>query len=723
MKHQIKKDKDYPIILKKYFIDFYKSFNKILNTFFLSFKNKFVNLRRYLIKLYNNSYKILKAFIVSLKGRVIKSKEVAEPEKITVPKKITKPEGIVKPKEISKLKGVIVPKKMKLFKSKMGKKKILIIAWATILLIGGLIYLLFYLFTPNFDDLNSNFLETIANDPLSPGDVITYKIHYKNTGLRPVNEFKIMNFLPKFSKFIEGSENCSFNEGNNVIEFDIGKLSSKRSGEVWYSVKLENPLDNGTKISNENMKFIYKVGNKDIKKDIENNSILTVESSPDFSKSSFSVKDENGGVLRNNDILSFNMNVKNIGNMNATNTKVMINIAKNMYLIEESLEIKDYVWDSDKRIFNIDIGNLDANTERNVQFQMKVQDVKTDKTVLKNSLQIISDQVEKSLEVGDLIVRIFADFSTSEVYVIDENGGSAWAGDTLTYTLKIRNTGDKNAKNVRIFCPIPSGSSYINQSATKEGVSWNNDIGGLMWTFENFGIGEEKVLSFRTQVNIVYNPITVTLSPYLKSNEIERLDFPGVSLAIRPNVKLNIVALGDSQVALTTWVERLDTLLENTYPHADYNTIKYGYEGGRITKGYRHASEALSHDPKIFLIGYGTNDTGSGMSSSQFGSYLGKIIEKAGSEHYVIRIVYSTAPIDLNKWSFKSNYTEFNNVSRSVAASKGALFADICSPLKGNMYKYLKSDGLHLNDNGSQKVAEIIFNILINHLNELGALK
>ena len=609
------------------------------------------------------------------------------------------------------------------FKYKMDKKKILIIACTAILLIGGLIYLLFYLFTPNFDDLNNNFLETILNDPLSPGDVITYKIHYKNTGLRPVYEFKIIASLPEYSIFIEGSKNNSFDEERKVMQFDIGKLSSKRYGEVWYSVKLENPLDDKTLIKNENMKFVYGIGNKDIEKNIENNSILRVISSPDFSNSNFSIKDENGGALRNNDILSFNMIVKNTGNMNATNTEVMINIPENMFLVEESLKIKDNIRDISKGVFTIDIGNFNTNIEKEFEFQLKVQDVKIDETILKTDLRIISDQIEEFLGEEELVVRIFPDFSTSEVYVIDENGGSAWAGDTLTYTLKIKNTGDKNAENVRIFCPIPSGSSYINQSATKEGVSWNNDIGSLMWSFEKFGIGEEKTLSFRTAVNIVYNPITVTLSPYLKSNEIERLDFPGVSLAIRPNVKLNIVALGDSQVALTTWVERLDTLLENTYPHADYNTIKYGYEGGRITKGYRHASEALSHDPKIFLIGYGTNDTGSGMSSSQFGSYLGKIIEKAGSEHYVIRIVYSTAPIDLNKWSFKSNYTEFNNVSRSVAASKGALFADICSPLKGNMYKYLQSDGLHLNENGSQKVAEIIFNVLRNHLNEIGALK
>jgi len=39
------------------------------------------------------------------------------------------------------------------------------------------------------------------------------------------------------------------------------------------------------------------------------------------------------------------------------------------------------------------------------------------------------------------------------------------------------------------------------------------------------------------------------------------------------------------------------------------------------------------------------------------------------------------------------------------------------------MYKYLQSDGLHLNENGSQKVAEIMFNVLRNHLNEVGALK
>lgn len=611
------------------------------------------------------------------------------------------------------------------FKYKIDKKKILIIACAAILLVGGLVYLLLYLFTPNFDKLNYNFLETIANDPLSPGDAIIYKIHYKNSGLRPISELKIINLLPKYSKFIEGSENCSFNKGNGVIEFDIGRLNSKKFSEVWYSVKVESPLDNGTQISNENMKFVYKVGNKDMEKDIENNSILTVQSSPDFSKSSFSIKDENGGSVRNGDILSFYVNVKNLGDMNAKNSKVMLNIAEYLSISENGLKIDnkawdDKLWDSSKRIFTVNIGDIDVKTEKDIKLLVKVEGIQTDETVLKNSMKIISDQIELSLESGDLVVRIFPDFSTSEVYVVDENGGSAWGGDTLTYTLKIRNTGDKNAENVQIYCPIPSGSTYINQSATKEGVSWNNDIGSLMWSFEKFGIGEEKTPSFRTAVNIVYNPITVTLSPYLKSNEIESLELSGVSLAIKPNVKLTVVALGDSQVSLTTWVERLDALLENTYPHADYNTIKFGYSGGRITDGYRHADEALSHSPQIFLIGYGTNDTGSGMSPSQFGSYLGKVIDVAKTKMSTI-IVYSTAPIDLDKWQFKSNYADFNNVSRSVAASKGAIFVDICSPLKGNMYKYLQPDGLHLNENGSAKVAEIIFNVLRNYLNEVGA--
>ncbi|MBA7678832.1 hypothetical protein ES703_87110 [subsurface metagenome] len=485
---------------------------------------------------------------------------------------------------------------------------------------------------------------------------------------------------------------------------------------------MESPLDNGTQISNENMKFVYKVGNKDIKKDIENNSILTVQSSPDFSKSSFSIKDENGGSVRNGDILIFDIKVKNIGNMNATNTKVMINISENISIIEESLKIEDSVWDSSSRLFTINIGNLDANMGKNVQFQMKVNDVKIDETVLKSGVKIASDQIEEFLGEEELAVKLFPDFSTSEVIAIDENGGSIWAGDTLTYTLKIKNTGDKNATNVQIFCPIPLGSSYINQSATKEGVSWNNDTGGLKWSLENFEIGEEKALSFRTQVNVVYKPITVTLSPYLRSDKIESFELPGVSLAIKPKVELKVVALGDSQVGLTTWVERLDALLENTYPHADYNTIKYGYSGGRITVGYSHADEALSHNPQVFLIGYGTNDTGSGMGSSQFGSYLRKIIDVAKTKMSTI-IVYSTAPIDLGKWPFKSNYMDFNNVARSVAASKQVIFVDICSPLKGNMYRYLQPDGLHLNENGSAKVAEIVFNVLRNYLNEVGARK
>ena len=54
-------------------------------------------------------------------------------------------------------------------------------------------------------------------------------------------------------------------------------------------------------------------------------------------------------------------------------------------------------------------------------------------------------------------------------------------GDTITYTIIYKNDGTADAINVVITDPIPSGTVYVDKSATQGGI-YNTNKNELQWT-------------------------------------------------------------------------------------------------------------------------------------------------------------------------------------------------------------------------------------------------
>src|SRR3972149_163791 len=466
---------------------------------------------------------------------------------------------------------------------KNGRKWLYLLV-VIILIVGAssFIYYYFKIYPPNFSDVSVNFISSDSSGSLKPGDRITYAINYKNTGKKTAEDFEIVFKIPDDTFLISSENNVISQNTDGTLTIEIGNVEGNEQGAIDLEVGVKRPLDNGTLIKFDRAKFTYKNSGKILNNDIEANLISTVESSPDFSNFEIGAIDENGGVLRQGDVIQYRLIVKNSGGMNAANVEINSNFSEFTDIIEDSITDSGQ-YGVNSVSWNID--NLEVNKPENLSFRVRIKNDLTEDVVLTNNstLRYGSDVIEKSVEEE---IRRFSELTTSEAFLYDENGGYLWATEIISVKIVLKNTGDKTEESYRVICPTPAGATYVSQSGTPEGISWSDDIRGLIWDLSELGVGEEKEISFRIIVNedLVNSGGVITTAFKIESSNGE-VTLPSKSMTVRGRVNMNIVAMGDSLIEMTGWVQMFDDLLEANYPYADYNTIASGKGGEKASGG------------------------------------------------------------------------------------------------------------------------------------------
>ncbi len=569
-----------------------------------------------------------------------------------------------------------------------------------------------YLTKPNFDDELFNFVSSDSNEYVKPGEQITYIINYKNTGNRDVDNLEIKSKVPEHTIFISSNHDEILENIDGTLTFKVGYVEKNKKGTIAFTVEVNKPLDNDTLIILNEVKFGYNISedafNRDVSADLSNK----VESSPDLSNFNLEAVDINGGVLRLGDIIQYKLVVENIGDMNAADVEIKSNLSKNITVVENSITDSGEYKDGSVS-WNID--NLEINKLKIFSFKVKVKDDLADEELITNNsaLKYGSDVIiEKSVEKE---LSLFADLTTSEIFLYDVNGGHLWAGETISVRIVIRNTGEKAEGSYRLICPILGGATYISRSGTAEGISWSDDIRGLVWDLKDLGVGEEKEITFNLHVNesFVNSGGTITTDFKIESSNGE-IEIPSKSINVRGRVNMTIVAMGDSLIAKSNWVQTFDDLLEANYPYSDYNKIASAKGGEMASDGYRRFDSTVAvHNPQIVVIAYGTNDTGPRVSG--FRSNLEGIVIK--SKNLGARVFINLiGPID---WPGKEDYNKNNDIIRQVASKHGAVVIDVLTPLSQNPGGYFV-DGMHYSSAGASVVAHTVFSYVSQYLGDIG---
>jgi len=205
--------------------------------------------------------------------------------------------------------------KIKTIKTKMKFSRKNIIITVTVLLavliaaIGAGFYYYFKIYSmPNFEDELFNKVTTSSVEKISPGDTLSYEVDYKNSGYRDVDELRITVPMPENTSLESCTEGGVYDGQNETLEYAIKNLAPDSSGSIYFILKVENPINNGTRIVIDKIRFAYSVGDENFEKLLESGPGHIVESSPEFSSFSFSSKDIDGGLLSLGDEIEYSIN-------------------------------------------------------------------------------------------------------------------------------------------------------------------------------------------------------------------------------------------------------------------------------------------------------------------------------------------------------------------------------------------------------------------------------
>jgi len=589
-----------------------------------------------------------------------------------------------------------------------------------ILAAAGYYYYLFHYLKANLSDPNFNKITQSIISEVKPGDQISYTIYYKNSGNLRITGFMIKTGIPDNTSIVSSSKGSKIGPDSQTLEFDIGNLEANSGGSVAFTVKVNTPLDSGTNIESKEVLFEYFVRDKKENYKIKELLESKVISGPEFTNFSVKLSDLNGNKISMGDELAFSMSLENTGNMNAKNIRIIGKLPQKFELVKNSITPEaEFNSSSNQIVWKIDL--LEAGSLKNFAFRAKAGDNFSHLEEFKYQAQLeYAGKINKEIELADKVWGS-PDFSISSNTVTDVNGGDVWAGDVLEYVIVVKNTGLRAGENVSLYCPIPKGTTYVSKSAKPVVTSWSDEINGLEWNMDRINIGEEKIFKFKVKIGSAFiKGGKVENQFYIKGDEQEVRIEPG-KIDVRSFIFQTIVCMGDSHIPVTNWPASLDYLLESSYPYAEYNTIGSGVPGQRAFEGVRRFDSSVAiYNPAIIVIGYGTNDVGSG--TSLFASGMTELISKAKSIGATV-IVHSIGYIDTDKQPWKKDYQSYNLVLQDICANNGVPYLDIYGPMSGDPGRYIAADGLHWTPEGGALVANLVFNTIRNYLNSEGSRK
>ncbi len=390
---------------------------------------------------------------------------------------------------------------------------------------------------PGFNDKTSWEFTTIARpemevvmydsyekgDTLAAGEIITYHIEIRNTGIANLTNAEVFAQIPSNTSYVSGSTrlngeviaddngDCPLLKGYAVnssgAEDGIINQGSVDHVTIIYQTKVVTEVVIGTVISNqvelygtgENGDLIVPVLSDDPDTEVSADATFSLVGDSAILDAVREVVDKNGGDVEAGDELQCNTLITNLGSRDANGVSLSDRIPKNTTLIPDSIMI-EVVEQNNVNVMNnkaqseilytitedgeliVDIGVLSPGAKILVSFEAKVDEEveNVDVTVITSQGTVSSENTpdEKTDDDGDdsngdqaneIVVGKYP-LLRSVMKLKDINGGDINPGDVIEYTINIGNKGNAPATELNITNQIPDTLEYIAESTQMDGM-------------------------------------------------------------------------------------------------------------------------------------------------------------------------------------------------------------------------------------------------------------
>lgn len=331
----------------------------------------------------------------------------------------------------------------------------------------------------------------INNAPLRPGDVVEYTLSIRNSGLSPLTNTVVTDRVDANLDQVQPQNGGTFAAGQ--ITWNLGTVAAGASRSVTFRARVVPAATNGTRIPNQGVLAAQGLPSTLLSDDpntpAAGDPTIVEVAFPDLSGLTKEARDINGGSYEPGDTVEYKITVRNSGN-SPLNNVVVTDQVDTTWL--ENIQVNQggqlagntITWNGTSTAA---LRQVAANGTVELFFTARIKSNAPDNTVISNQAQAQSTEVTTAVRSDDpatpqvddatrITVRRAANLSQVTKSVVDNNGGSVRPGDTLTYTITVRNTGSRAATQVVVTDPIDSRLTNVQLVPPNSGVFANGVI-------------------------------------------------------------------------------------------------------------------------------------------------------------------------------------------------------------------------------------------------------
>jgi acyl-CoA thioesterase-1 len=186
-----------------------------------------------------------------------------------------------------------------------------------------------------------------------------------------------------------------------------------------------------------------------------------------------------------------------------------------------------------------------------------------------------------------------------------------------------------------------------------------------------------------------------------------------------PPARPRVVALGDSLTAGYGLLESqaYPALLQKKVDEDGYGfeVVNAGVSGDTSAGGLRRLDWALEGNVRVLILALGANDGLRGLPIAEMKENLGTMIDRAREKNVVVILGGMEAPPNYGPEYVQS----FRMAYSSLASAKRVLFVPFLLDKVAGVSTLNQADGIHPNEQGAQIVAETLWPVLRNVLDQM----
>ncbi len=320
-------------------------------------------------------------------------------------------------------------------------------------------------------------------------DTLTYTITVTNSGDTAAFGVTIVDTLPNATTLVDGSitNGGVYNELTQEITWQIAQLNVGSIFELTFAAAIDSGTPSGTQIQN----IAYLVSPDTSTTDT---TITTV-----IPKAKLSIdKSVDPTQAIAGDTLSYTVTVRNTGDTAAFGILIVDTLPNATTLVEGSIT-NGGVYDAPARLISWSIPTLGVGDSLQLLFDATVDSLTPVGTLISNVAYLVTPDTSHT---DTVITEIVPDTSKHAILSIDKavDPTQATEGDTLNYTVTIRNTGDTAAFGLLIIDTLPNATTLIDGSITNGGV-YDAPTRLISWNIPTLGAGDSLQLLFAATVD------------------------------------------------------------------------------------------------------------------------------------------------------------------------------------------------------------------------------